>query len=126
MGGVRAGPLMLATVPTALAEKRIVLLIGNEAYTTEIGKPANPHNAVALLEQTFRGLGFEVVTVRDAGLGALTRAVTDAAPTGCPPGLCGRVIEYFPRRVLSSLADTHRRTIVPELLRSWPPGKCWA
>jgi hypothetical protein len=107
---------MLATVPTALAEKRIALLIGNEAYTTEIGKLANPHNAVALLEQTFRGLGFEVVTVRDVGLGGLTRAVTDAAPTGCPPGLCARVIEYFPRRVLSSLADTHRRTIVPELL----------
>jgi hypothetical protein len=67
--------LMLATAPAALAEKRIALLIGNEAYTNEIGQLANPHNDVALIEQALKGLDFEVVTVRDAGLGALTRAV---------------------------------------------------
>ena len=54
--------LMFAAAPAALAEKRIALLIGNEAYTTEIGRLANPHNDVALLEQTLKGLGFEVVT----------------------------------------------------------------
>jgi len=59
----------------ALAEKRLALLIGNEAYSSAIGRLANPHNDVALLEQTLKGLGFEVVTVRDAGLGALNRAV---------------------------------------------------
>jgi uncharacterized caspase-like protein len=67
--------LMLAAVPAARAEKRIALLIGNEAYGSEIGRLANPHNDVALLEQALKGLRFEVVTVRDAGLGALTRAV---------------------------------------------------
>ena len=66
--------LMLAAAPAALAEKRIALLIGNETYASQIGGLANPHNDVALLEQTLKGLGFEVVTVRDAGLGALTRA----------------------------------------------------
>src|SRR5215467_3379712 len=59
----------------ALAEKRLALLIGNEAYTSAIGRLTNPHNDVGLLEQTLKGVGFEVVSVRDAGLGALNRAV---------------------------------------------------
>jgi uncharacterized caspase-like protein len=67
--------LMLAGAASAQAEKRVALLIGNEDYTSAIGRLANPRNDVALLEQTLKGLGFEVVTVRDAGLGALTRAV---------------------------------------------------
>jgi uncharacterized caspase-like protein len=50
------------------------MLIGNETYAGEIGRLANPHNDVALLEQTLKGLGFEVVVTRDAGLGALTIA----------------------------------------------------
>jgi uncharacterized caspase-like protein len=48
---------------------------GNEAYASEIGRLANPHNDVALLEQALEGLGFDVVTVRDASLGGLNRAV---------------------------------------------------
>jgi hypothetical protein len=68
--------LLIALLPAyARAEARIALLIGNEAYSAEIGRLANPHNDVALLEQALKGLGFEVVIVRDAGLGALTRAV---------------------------------------------------
>jgi hypothetical protein len=35
---------------------REALLIGNEAYTTEIGRLSNPHNDVALLEQALKGL----------------------------------------------------------------------
>ena len=53
--------LMLMVVPSASvaqSEKRIALLIGNEAYTSEIGRLANPHNDVALLEQALKGLGF--------------------------------------------------------------------
>jgi hypothetical protein len=38
----------------ALAEKRIALLIGNEGYTSEIGRLANPHNDAALLEQALK------------------------------------------------------------------------
>jgi uncharacterized caspase-like protein len=51
------------------------LLIGNEAYATEIGRLTNPHNDVGLLEQALKGLSFETVIVHDAGLGSLTRAV---------------------------------------------------
>src|SRR5262249_51915037 len=68
--------LALASLPlSALAEKREALLIGNEAYSSEIGRLANPHNDIALLEQALKQDGFDVVTVRDASLGALTRAV---------------------------------------------------
>jgi uncharacterized caspase-like protein len=67
--------LLAPSAAVAQTEKRIALLIGNEAYGSEIGRLANPHNDVALLEQALKGLGFEVVTVGDAGLGALNRAV---------------------------------------------------
>jgi uncharacterized caspase-like protein len=67
---------LIALLPAHVrAQARIALLIGNEAYTSEIGRLANPHNDVALLEQALNGLGFEVVTVRDAGLGTLHQAV---------------------------------------------------
>jgi Caspase domain len=68
--------VLLALVPSmAHVDKRLALLIGNEAYAPTIGVLANPHNDVALLEQALKGLGFEVTVERDAGLGALTRAV---------------------------------------------------
>ena len=68
--------LWLSLLPfPALAEKREALLIGNETYSSEIGRLANPHNDVALLEQALKQDGFDVVIVHDAGLGALTRAV---------------------------------------------------
>ena len=70
--------LLLLLVPSAAvaeAEKRIALLIGNQSYTSEIGRLANPHNDIALLEKTLKALGFEVTVERDASLGALTRAI---------------------------------------------------
>src|SRR5215813_13693521 len=68
--------LLLVLMPVhARAEAKIALLIGNETYASQIGPLANPHNDVALLDATLKGLGFEVTVVRDAGLGALTRAV---------------------------------------------------
>jgi hypothetical protein len=70
--------LMPASFP-AFAEKRVALLIGNESYTSAIGQLANPHNDVARLEKALNGLGFEVAIERDAGLGALTRAVNSYA-----------------------------------------------
>ena len=70
--------LMLAS-SASNAEKRVALLIGNQSYGSEIGRLANPHNDVALLERSLKGLGFEVVTVRDAGQTALTRAVNSYA-----------------------------------------------
>ena len=67
--------ILLPTSLHAQAEKRIALLIGNQGYGSEIGRLANPHNDVALLEKTLKALGFEVRTVRDAGLAGLHQAV---------------------------------------------------
>jgi uncharacterized caspase-like protein len=54
---------------------RFSLLIGNEAYASEIGRLANPHNDVAMLATALQSIGFEVDVARDVGLGAMTRAV---------------------------------------------------
>jgi Caspase domain len=66
---------LLAAAPAAHAEKRMALLIGNQSYAAEIGVLVNPHNDIALLEKTLRGLKFEVTSVRDASLGAMHQAV---------------------------------------------------
>jgi len=67
--------LVLFAGPAAHAEKRVALLVGNQSYGADVGPLKNPHNDVALLEDALKGLGFEITVVRDAGLGALTRAV---------------------------------------------------
>jgi len=59
--------LLFPATAFAQAEKRIALLIGNQAYGNEICQLANPYN-VALLERSLKGIGFNVTTVRDAGL----------------------------------------------------------
>src|SRR5262249_33899878 len=46
---------------------------------SEIGRLANTHNDVALLEQALKGLGFEVVIVLDVGLGVLHQAIISYA-----------------------------------------------
>jgi formylglycine-generating enzyme required for sulfatase activity/uncharacterized caspase-like protein len=67
--------LMLAGATSALAEKRIALLIGNQGYAPKVGRLSNPNNDVALLEGVLKHLGFDVTTVRDAGLAGLYQAV---------------------------------------------------
>jgi hypothetical protein len=42
--------LLLLLTASQAREKRIALLVGNQAYANEIGRLANPHNDVALLE----------------------------------------------------------------------------
>jgi hypothetical protein len=59
-------------------------LFFNENCANEIGRLANPRNDVVLLEQAFKGLGFDVTVVRDAGR-ALTRAVNTYARRYRPP-----------------------------------------
>lgn len=59
----------------AHAQQRIALVIGNQNYSTNVGRLQNPHNDVALLGQTLKRLDFDVTIVRDAGLADLSRAV---------------------------------------------------
>jgi uncharacterized caspase-like protein len=67
--------LTSVAAPAAQAEKRIALLIGNQGYAPEVGRLSNPNNDVALLEGVLKHLGFDVTTVRDAGLAGLHQAV---------------------------------------------------
>jgi uncharacterized caspase-like protein len=73
--GLALALLLCTWVQAAHAQKRIALLIGNQSYASEIGPLINPHNDVALLAQTLKGLNFEVSTVLDADLAGLHRAV---------------------------------------------------
>src|SRR5262245_48207459 len=68
--------LLIFNIPSELhAEQRIALLIGNQGYSSAIGRLANPHNDVGLLEKALKTINFEVHVVRDAGLSALHLAV---------------------------------------------------
>ena len=53
--------LVLLLPSVAQAEKRLALLIGNEAYASEIGRLANPHDDVAILETALKRTGGRAV-----------------------------------------------------------------
>jgi formylglycine-generating enzyme required for sulfatase activity len=114
---------LLVLVPAdAQAEGRIALLIGNEAYGSEIGRLANPHNDVGLLEQALNGLGFEVVTVHDAGLGALTRAVNAYARRVHAAGPNAVGFFYYSGHGAS---DGSTNYLIPVDVKSTETGELW-
>jgi formylglycine-generating enzyme required for sulfatase activity len=59
---------ILAVAPVAAqVEKRIALLIGNQAYDTSVGKLRNPHNDIAVVGQALGAQGFELIPpIKDA------------------------------------------------------------
>jgi formylglycine-generating enzyme required for sulfatase activity len=122
---VRAAVIAVFVVFLALharAEGRVALLIGNEAYGGEIGRLSNPHNDVALLEQALKGLGFDVVTARDAGLGALTRAVNAYARRlqAAGPGAIGFL--YYSGHGAS---DGSTNYLIPTDVKTTETGELW-
>jgi formylglycine-generating enzyme required for sulfatase activity len=54
---------------------RIALLIGNQAYSDQVGPLKNPHNDVALLDAALRQLGFAVTVLKDAGYRDMDTAI---------------------------------------------------
>jgi len=66
---------MLAGVPAARAEKRIALLIGNQAYNPRVGSLKNPHTDVEIVGASLKLLGFEVTTLKDADYRAMDVAI---------------------------------------------------
>ena len=115
--------LLLVLSPAhALAEARIALLIGNEAYASDIGRLANPRNDVALLEQTLKVVGFDVVTVRDAGLGVLHQAVNAYARRvqAAGPGAVG--FFYYSGHGAS---DGSTNYLIPVDVKSTEAGELW-
>jgi len=61
---------------TALAQKRLALVIGNDAYE-EISKLEKAVNDATAISDTLKGLGFEVTTATDVGRRDMNRAIQD-------------------------------------------------
>jgi formylglycine-generating enzyme required for sulfatase activity len=72
---------MLAAAPSAHAERRVALLIGNGIYS-KVGKLENPTRDAAAMETLLRKAGFDTVDVkRDLGRDAMRRALRDFSET---------------------------------------------
>jgi TRAP-type mannitol/chloroaromatic compound transport system substrate-binding protein/uncharacterized caspase-like protein len=115
--------LVVPAVALAEAEKRIALLIGNQAYTPEIGALLNPHNDVALLERTLKTLGFQVTTVRDADLASLTRAVNAYARRLAADG--GQNVVGFFYYSGHGAADGATNYLIPTDVKTTETGELW-
>src|SRR5436190_20901908 len=71
--------LMLAS-SAALAEKRIALLIGNQAYRAGVGALANPLNDIRVVADALKAVGFEVLKpTQNARRADMLRAIHDFA-----------------------------------------------
>jgi TPR repeat protein len=101
---------------------RVALLIGNQAYTKEIGRLANPHNDVALLERALKGLGFDVVVVRDAGLAQLHQAVNAYARRVRAAGAKAVGLFYYSGH---GAADAGTNYLVPTDAKTTETGELW-
>ncbi len=114
--------LLLPTALHAQAEKRIALLIGNQGYGNEIGRLSNPHNDIALLEKVLKGLGFEVTTVRDAGLGNLHQAVNNYARRVQAAGPNAVAFFYYSGH---GAADASVNYLIPVDVKTTDTGELW-
>jgi len=106
----------------AHAEKRLALLIGNQAYTSEIGPLANPHNDVALLETAIERLGFEVWTVRDAGFVDMHQALNAHVRRLRQGGADAVGLLYYAGHGAS---DSGTNYLIPVDVRSPEEGDLW-
>jgi uncharacterized caspase-like protein len=113
---------ILAGATSALAENRIALLIGNQGYSKEIGPLGNPFNDVALLEASLKRLDFDVTVVRDAGLGALTRAVNTHARRLRAAGPNALGFFYYSGH---GAADAGTNYLIPIDVKTTETGELW-
>jgi uncharacterized caspase-like protein len=67
--------ICLAALPAGAAQ-RVALVVGNSDYEL-ISPLANPANDAALMAETLRGVGFEVVEVKNADRRGMARAIRD-------------------------------------------------
>src|SRR5262245_44142904 len=114
--------LLLPVAALAQMEKRVALLIGNQAYGNEIGHLTNPHNDIAMLETALKGLGFEVTTVRDAGLGSLHQAVNAYARQVQAAGPNAVGFFYYSGH---GAADAGTNYLIPVDVKTTETGELW-
>ena len=71
--------LMLVTATSALADKRVALLLSVSKYQN-VARLANPDNDAAAISDIFKQMGFDIVELRrDLGVSEMRRAVRDFA-----------------------------------------------
>jgi len=75
LAAVAAGLLLTGLTPSALAAKRIALVIGNNNYTEE--PLANAVADSQLMSGVLQRCGFEVIAVENAGIAAFNKALYD-------------------------------------------------
>jgi formylglycine-generating enzyme required for sulfatase activity len=85
------GLILGLLTPSALAEPRLALVIGNSNYGKETGQLPNPANDAALMAATLGKLGFEVTKLIDADQKQMKRAIADfgSALTAAGPDAAG-------------------------------------
>jgi len=66
-------------VGTALADKRVALIIGNSQYARISPKLANPANDSHDIAQALQGIGFEVILKTDIGNAEFDRSLAEFA-----------------------------------------------
>jgi len=72
---------VLGTASSALAQKRVALVIGNGTYT-KVARLDNPKNDAAAMEAMFKAAAFtSVVRLNDLGVTAMKRALRDFSDT---------------------------------------------
>src|SRR5215467_4293362 len=72
---------VLGTASSALAQKRVALVIGNGTYT-KVARLDNPKNDAAAMEAMFKAAAFtSVVRLNDLGVAAMKRALRDFSDT---------------------------------------------
>src|ERR1700730_13394332 len=64
-------------VGTALADKRVALIVGNSQYTRITPKLVNPANDAHDLAQALANIGFDVILRTDVGKGAFDQALVE-------------------------------------------------
>lgn len=69
--------IAVAMTQAARAEPRVALIIGNGDYGAELGRLPNPAADAELMAKTLASVGFSVVTLKDADLKAMKRAISD-------------------------------------------------
>jgi uncharacterized caspase-like protein len=69
--------LVFGAVTPVLADARVALVVGNGDYEGDLGKLKNPTNDAALMADTLKGLGFDVVLVENADQKEMKRAIRE-------------------------------------------------
>jgi len=75
--GLLLGLTVLGTASSALAQKRVALVIGNGTYT-KVARLDNPKHDAAAMEAMFKAAAFtSVVRLNDRGVTAMNRPIRD-------------------------------------------------